>query len=135
MQWSNKNTSTSGETREDTMIFVGHARLPQSFSPLGASATVLVEMEVVPTSGLVVEIATSGFITRAEALLSHILVGRSLQEGLSAAILEFQRRYVGAPQKAICTAVANAYEAYQRYMRQQTSELSQAAGLGYPEDG
>ena len=132
MQRSGKNMPMSGEASRDTTIFVGHARLPQSLSSLGSPAVVLVEMEVDPASGLVVEVATSGFITRAESLLSHILVGRSLQEGLASAIWEFQRRYVGAPQKAICTAVTNAYEAYQRYMRQEASDLSLTSGLGHP---
>jgi hypothetical protein len=43
---------------------------------------------------------------------------------------EFQHRYVGAPQKAVCTAVASAYDAYQRHVRQEGSQLLRRSNWG-----
>lgn len=115
-------TLTGGEGRRSTVVCVGYARLPQSLSPLGASI-ILVEMEVDVVEERVVGITLGGFPTKASDLLSDILVGRRLRDDLNGTLQEFQRRYVGAPQKAICTAVMNAYESYERYLRQSSREF------------
>ncbi len=120
---SDRNSSTFGDTGEKVIVFVGHARLPQTLSPASASGVVVVELEVALDTGMVVGVAVGGFATRAEALLSRIMVGRSLKEGVEWVLREFQHRYVGAPQRAVCTAVANAYDSYQRHVRQEGSQL------------
>jgi hypothetical protein len=118
-----KRTLIDQEGNRSTIVCVGYARLPQSLSPLGASV-ILVEMEVDPVEELVVGIAVVGFATKASELLADILVGRRARgDDLAACVQEFQRRYVGAPQKAISTGVMNAYESYQRYLRQASREF------------
>jgi hypothetical protein len=81
MPRSGKNSSMLGEAGEEVAVFVGHARLPQTLSSAGASGVVLVEVEVALSTGMVVGVTVSGFATRAEALLSRIMVGKSLKEG------------------------------------------------------
>jgi hypothetical protein len=108
-----------GDREEGTVIFVGHARLPQSLAPVGASAVVSVEIEVDMRRRQAVEVATRGLLPRAEALLRDILLEGDLDASVRILLDALQKRYVGPPQRAIMTAVANAYEAYVRFCQQQ----------------
>jgi hypothetical protein len=107
------------DREEGTVIFVGHARLPQSLAAVGASPVLSVEIEVDMRDRRAVEVATRGVLPRAEALLRDILLQGDLDTSVRILLDALQRRYVGAPQRAISTAVANAYEAYVRFCRQQ----------------
>jgi hypothetical protein len=81
-------------------------------------------MEVDTVEGLVLGITVAGFATKAGDLLADVLIGQRLRgDDFVASVQEFQRRYIGAPQKAICTAVMNAFESYQRYLRQAGHEF------------
>jgi hypothetical protein len=104
---------------ESTVIFVGHARLPQSLAPVGAPPVVSVEIEVDMRRRQAVEVATRGILPRAEALLRDILLEGDLDASVRILLDALQKRYVGPPQRAIMTAVANAYEAYVRFCQQQ----------------
>jgi hypothetical protein len=107
------------DREESTVIFVGHARLPQSLAPAGAPPVVSVEIEVDVRRRQAVEVATRGVLPRAEALLRDILLEGDLDASVRILMDALQRRYVGAPQKAIMTAVSNAYDAYVRFCQQQ----------------
>ena len=60
------------DTEEGTVIFVGHARLPQSLAPVGACPVLSMEIEVDMRNRRAVEVATRGVLPRAEALLRDI---------------------------------------------------------------
>jgi hypothetical protein len=107
------------DREEGIVIFVGHARLPQSLAPVGASPVVSVEIEVDMRRRQAVEVATRGILPRAEALLRGIVLQDDLDTSVRILLDALQRRYMGAPQRAISTAVANAYEAYVRFCEQQ----------------
>jgi hypothetical protein len=101
----------------DTIIVVGHARLPQSLSPVEASV-ILVELEIQREDGLITDLYVSGSLPGAARLLTGLLAGKSIDRDFGAALHDFQRRYVGPPQKAIATALSSAHESYQCYLRQ-----------------
>jgi hypothetical protein len=115
---------------ESTVIFVGHARLPQSLAPVGASPVVSVEIEVDMQRQRAVEVAARGVLPRAEALLRDILLGDDLDTSVSTVVDALQRRYMGPPQRAMITAVSNAYEAYVRFRQQHAvgEEIVRPAG-------
>jgi hypothetical protein len=106
------------DEQEDTVIFVGHARLPQSLAPMGASPVVSVEIEVDMRHRQAVEVATRNILPRAEALLRDILLEGDLDTSVRVLLDAFQKRYLGVPQRAIITAVSNAYDAYVRLCQQ-----------------
>ncbi len=108
-----------GSGREGTVIFVGHARLPQNLAPVGAPPVVSVEIEVDMRQRRVIEVATRNILPRAEALLRDILLDGDIDASVKVLLDAFQRRYLGAPQRAIITAVTNAYDAYVRLCQQQ----------------
>lgn len=113
-----------------TMTFVGHARLPQSLTSTG-SGVVCVELEVDPASGEVVGLGSQAIMPRCELLLREVLLGYNLDRGLDDALRAIQGRYVGPPQKAVCTAVAIAYEAFLRSCRHEV-EASSHLGPAFP---
>lgn len=108
-------------SRADTVVIVGQARLPQSLSPVGGPA-ILVELEVEREDGVIAEVHLGGFLPGAGRLLADLLVGKHMQRDFGLALDEFQHRYVGPPQKAISTALSNAHESYERYLRQSRLE-------------
>ena len=112
--------SDDGHRHRDgsTVIFVGHARLPQSLAPVGAAPVVSVEIEVDMHRRQAVEVATRGILPRAEALLRDILLEDDLDTSVRVLLDALQKRYVGAPQRAIITAVSNAYDSYVRFSQQ-----------------
>jgi hypothetical protein len=109
--------ASPGSVEADTLIVVGHARLPQSLSPADA-ASVLVELEVRREDGVIVNAYFSAALPGAARLLASLLAGKSIDRDFDAARREFQRRYVGPPQRAIATALAGACESYERHRRQ-----------------
>ncbi|MGA2286470.1 MAG: DUF3870 domain-containing protein [Dehalococcoidia bacterium] len=108
--------ATGGINNEPRLIFVGHARLPQSLAP-GDAPIVLVELEIEGEDALVTAVEVSSPLPAANRLLTRLLLGRSLQTGYDDAVGEFQRQYMGPPQKAICTALNNAYDLYRLHLR------------------
>lgn len=98
-----------------TVIFVGHARLPQSLAPRDSSPVVSVELEVDAHSGVIVGIASKAIGELGTKLVAGLLLGRNINDGPLAAIEQIRRRYICPSQKAVCTAVFNAFEAHQRY--------------------
>jgi len=103
---------------ETTVIFVGHARLPQSLAPRDSSAVVSVELEAEIASGTILGTSVKGILPLGTRLLDEALAGRRISDGPQEAIEEIRQRYMCPSQKALCTAVANAYEAYHRYLQQ-----------------
>ncbi|MFQ5879571.1 MAG: DUF3870 domain-containing protein [Dehalococcoidia bacterium] len=101
-----------------TVVFVGHARLPQSLVGRELSPVVSVELEVDISSNRVVETAARAVPPLAEKLLEQALLGRDVRSGPEAVVEEVHRRYICPSQRAICTAIINAYEAYYRYQQQ-----------------
>ncbi len=115
------SNAESEEADQERLVFVGHARLPQSLSPSDAPI-VLVELEVEGEDALITAVEVSGPLPAANRLLTSLLLGRSLRTEFDAATAEFQRRYAGPPQRAICTALNNAHEVYLRYLRHRRLE-------------
>ena len=98
-----------------TVIFVGHARLPQSLAPRDSSGVVSVELEADSSSGEIVTVGARAIPDLGAKLLTTVLVGHNINESPIALAEEIRRRYVCPSQKAMSTAVLNAFEAYQRY--------------------
>ncbi len=101
-----------------TVIFVGHACLPQSLAGRDASPVVSVEVEADTATGAILGAVAKGVPPLGANLLEDVLAGRSLEHGLQDAVDEVRRRYVCPSHKALCTAVANAYDAYHRHRDQ-----------------
>ncbi len=98
-----------------TVVFVGHARLPQSLAPNGSTPVLSVELETDSVSGEIVSVACGAIPDLGAKLLTAVLIGHNINESPIALAEEIRRRYVCPSQKAMSTALLNAFEAYQRY--------------------
>ena len=103
-----------------TVIFVGHARLPQSLAPRDASPVVSVELETDIRSGVIVGVAAKAVPELGARLVAEVLCGRNINDSPLEATEEIRRRYICPSQKALSTAVFNAFESYSRYRQAQT---------------
>ncbi|MFQ5814321.1 MAG: DUF3870 domain-containing protein, partial [Anaerolineae bacterium] len=101
-----------------TVIFVGHARLPQSLAGSYASPVISVELEADMATDIIPSVAVTGIPGMGARLLGEVLAGRNLKDGPQEAVEEIKQRYVCPSHKALCMAVINAYEAYHRYRQQ-----------------
>jgi len=106
---------TQARAATGTVIFVGHARLPQSLAPRDSSAVISVELETDINSGAIVGASVRGVLPLGTRLMEDILASRNINDGPQGPAEELRRRYACPSHKAMCTALANAYEAYQRY--------------------
>ena len=98
-----------------TVIFVGHARLPQSLAPRDASPVISVEVEANVDSGTIVGVSAKAVPELGTRLVAELLTGRNINDSPLGAVEEIRRRYICPSQKALSTAVFNAFEAYCRY--------------------
>jgi Domain of unknown function (DUF3870) len=105
------------EDQTDTVIVVGHARLPQSLSS-SETPIVLAELEVQQGDGQIIELHLGGALPGATRLLRALLIGKNIETDFDAALREFQRSYIGTPQRAIVTALTSAQDSYKRHFRQ-----------------
>ncbi len=107
--------NTVGLQTAGTVIFVGHARLPHSLAPRDASPVVSVELETDTASGEILCVGANAIPGLGTKLLTSILLGHNINESPAGLAEEIRRRYICPSQKAVSTAVINAFEAYQRY--------------------
>ena len=98
-----------------SVIFVGHARLPQSLAPRDSSPVVCVELETDTASGEILGVGSKAIPALGQKLITSVLMGHNINEDPTAFVEEIRRRYICPSQKAVSTAVLNAFEAYQRY--------------------
>ena len=84
-------------------------------APRDSSLVVSVELEADTTSGEIVCVGAKAVPDLGSRLLSSVLIGHNINESPANLIEELRRRYICPSQKAVSTAVLNAFEAYQRY--------------------
>ena len=105
----------AGLVTTGSVIFVGHARLPQSLAPRDSSPVVCVELETDRASGEIMSVGSKAIPDLGQKLIATVLMGHNINENPTAFVDEIRRRYICPSQKAVSTAVLNAFEAYQRY--------------------
>jgi len=79
---------------------------------------VSVEVEADAATGTILGAAAKGVPSVSAKLVEEVLASRSLEDGPQEAVDRVRRRYVCPSHKALCTAVANAYDAYHRHRDQ-----------------
>lgn len=95
-----------GHTAQNTVVYVGLARLPQ---PLVAAApTVALELEVDMSTGQIVAAHTNLPFQRLTRLLEDILVGKRVEACTNGALLELEVRYSAPFAPALRVALQSA---------------------------
>lgn len=101
----------------ETLLFVGHARLPGNIVSGSGSDVLSLELEVDPNTSRVINACCSYLPALETKLILDVLIGCNLNETLSGPEDEIQKRFFGPAQKAVIAALEKAYEGYLRYKK------------------
>jgi hypothetical protein len=107
-----------GFERYETLIFVGHARLPENITAKHVFDVFGLEIEVDPRNNTIVDASCTAIPTLGEKFVLDLLVGHNLEDGIDDIIGRIERRYFGPAQRAIISALINAYERYQKFVEE-----------------
>lgn len=106
----------------ETLLFVGYARLPGNMVSGSGSDVLSLELEVDPSTDLVVNASCSCIPSLEAKLILDVLIGYDLKHTLSGPADEIRRRFFGPAQKAVIAALEKAYEGYLRYKNSRLQE-------------
>ena len=110
----------------NTVVFVGHARLPQSLAPRDGSAVISVEIEADAGSGTIIGAGVKAVPELGSRLVADVLTGRNMDDGPQDAVNQISNRYICPSQKALTTAILKAFEAHSRSRQ---ANLTNGAGI------
>ncbi len=114
VQAGSSGANTHGLKGVNTVVFVGHARLPQSLAPRDGSSVISVEIEADAGSGTIVGAGVKAVPELGSRLVADILTGRNMDDGPEGPVNEISHRYICPSQKALTTAILKAFEAHSR---------------------
>jgi hypothetical protein len=101
-----------------TIICAGYARLPKSISPNQVHGVLGVELEVDPADGgKIIDAVCTTVPSLGEKFILELLVGYSLDEGIEPVVKEIRSRYFNVAQKAVISALEEAYRRYLEFKR------------------
>ena len=106
----------------ETLLFVGHARLPGNIVSGSGSDVLSLELEVDSDTDLVVNASCSCIPSLGAKFILDVLIGCDLNETLSGKEDEIRERFFGPAQKAVIAALEKAYEGYLRYKNSKLRE-------------
>ena len=95
----------TGLVATGSVIFVGHARLPQSLAPRDSSPVVCVELETDRASGEIMSVGSKAIPDLGQKLIATVLMGHNINENPTAFVEEIRRRYICPSQKAVSTSI------------------------------
>ncbi len=101
--------------KRDTLLFVGYARLPENIVSGHGSDLLTLELEVDPSTDLIVNASCSCIPALGQKLILNVLIDYDLKQTLSGPEDEIRSRFFGYAQKAVIAALGKAYEGYLRY--------------------
>ena len=99
----------------ETLLFVGYARLPGNIVSGSGTDVLSLELEVDPSTDLIVNTACVGIPPLGAKVIFEVLIGYDLKQTLSDPVNEIRSRYFGSAQKAVIAALEKVYEGYLRY--------------------
>lgn len=116
---------------EKTIICAGYARLPKSVTADHSYGVLGVEIEVDPSENKVVDAACTIVPSLGERFILDLLVGYDLEEGIDPIVNEIRKRYCNVAQKAVISAIDEAYRKYLEFKRSGVDEeLKKLSRLG-----
>lgn len=113
-----------------TIICAGYARLPKTVTADHVYGVLGVELEVDPREGKVVDAACTIVPSLGERFILDLLIGYDLEDGIDPIVREIRKRYFNVAQKAVISAIDEAYRKYLEFKRAEVDEeLKKLSGL------
>lgn len=98
-----------------TVMFAGHARLPQGMAAQNLFEMLTITVEVEPKYGVIVDASCTLATRHAQQFINRLLRGYSLQDGIEPILDEIRRAYQGKAQQALLAAAKDMYQQYLLY--------------------
>lgn len=113
-----------------TIICAGYARLPRSITADNVYGSLAVELEIDPSESKVVDAVCTIIPSLGEKFVLDLLIGYDLNEGVELILREIRSRYFNVTQKALISAIDEAYRKYLEFKRKEVDEeLKKLSGL------
>ncbi len=104
----------------DTMVVAGLAHMPQGLLKGERSEALVIGIEFETESGLIFGVVGTDVPPLGQKMLEECMVGRNFTEGPSEPIRELTRWYISPIRLTLCTCIAGAYKAFERYQLSET---------------
>lgn len=110
-----ESNTPANHSEHPTIIFCGFAKLPANASLPQTSGSLALELEVDPYDMRIVDAACTSIPALGQKFLTNLVVGRYMEEGLSAIESEIRTRYFSVTQRALIAAVEDLLRQYREY--------------------
>jgi hypothetical protein len=100
-----------------TVILTGYAQLPAKASPGGVSGALSLEIEVNLHDMRIVDVAANCPPELGRKLLTDLLVGQLVEEGVNNAIREVRARYLSLAQRALIAVLEDVLRHYREFQK------------------
>ncbi|UCC96230.1 MAG: DUF3870 domain-containing protein [Candidatus Omnitrophota bacterium] len=114
--WRRKkiNNKPDNNSRAETLVISGSARLPKELSGEGNTGRLWVELEIIADTSEIVDFSCSRVSRLGEKMLREALLGHEIEEGIKNAVNEVEKRFFSIIKRATIAALEDACMAYRR---------------------
>ena len=121
---SEKADGAKYNSRPDTIIIAGTARLPEGITAKHVFGCLTIELEIDPVNSVVVDISCTLVPHLGEKILQGALLGNRVEEGIEETINQLNRRFFNTTKKAVIAALRDAYKWYKKYLEKTAEQNS-----------
>jgi len=122
---SKKTRDTQYNSRPETIIVSGCARLPEGITAKQVFGCLTIELEIDPVDSVVVDISCTLVSHSGEKILHNALLGNKIEEGTREAITQLNRRFFNTTKRALIAALEDAYRWYKKFLEKVADQNSQ----------
>ena len=101
-----------------TVVISGFARLPERIAGKNSSSFIAVEFEVGPVNWKVLDIYCTLLPFVEKDILYKACLKKRIDEGITQAIEQLDKRFFGATKRAIIAALEDAYKCYEKVAKE-----------------
>ena len=114
---SKKTKGAKYNSRPETIIIAGCARLPEGATAKHVFGCLTIELEVDPVDSVVVDFACTLVPHLSEKILHNALLGNEVEEGIKEAVTQLNKRFFNPTKRAIIAALEDAHRWYKKYLK------------------
>ena len=115
--FSKQAKSRKYNTRPETIIIAGSARLPEEATAKHGFGCVTIELEVYLEDETIVDISCTLVPDLGEKILRNALLGNKIEEGIEEAIIQLDSRFFNVTRKAVMAALEDVFRGYKKSLK------------------
>jgi len=122
---SKKTKDAKYNSRPETIIIAGCARLPEGVTAKHVFGCLTIELEIDPVDSVVVDSSCTLVPHLGEKILYNALLGSNVEEGIEEAITQLNKRFFNTTKRALIAALEDAYRWYKKYLKKIADQNSE----------